>query len=242
MRNVLLENENNRLREALINEKKKRQRGKALLLKAPPQYDGGAIFWSPNKVQEARDQQAQKDANEKALQQQKEEEQIRKEAEKAEKARMLEERKRTRAIAKEIKLQTAAEKQVRKLANKPSVLHKRDSKYKGKSKAITPETSTDEQEEDDEDSDEKSVVEMAGPTPARSRRTRHINLPERYRNWFDNRMRVSAIDWLLLQKIRLIYNIYRAVQLQKLWVETPKIVRQVRPCVKRISTVRNYLQ
>jgi hypothetical protein len=44
VRNVLLENENNRLREALVNEKKKRQRGKALLLKAPAQYDGGAIF------------------------------------------------------------------------------------------------------------------------------------------------------------------------------------------------------
>ena len=47
VRNVLLENENNRLREALVNEKKKRQRGKPLLLEAPSQYDGGAIFWSP---------------------------------------------------------------------------------------------------------------------------------------------------------------------------------------------------
>jgi len=79
---------------------------------------------------------------------------------------MLDKRKHNRAIVKEIKLQTAAKIQARKLANKPSVLHKKDSKYKGKSKAITPETSTDEQEEDKEDSDEESVVEMAAPTPA----------------------------------------------------------------------------
>ena len=58
VRNTLLTHENNRLREALVNEKKKRKRGKALLLEAPPQYDGGAIFWSPQKVQEARDRQA----------------------------------------------------------------------------------------------------------------------------------------------------------------------------------------
>ena len=79
---------------------------------------------------------------------------------------MLEERKRTRAIAKEIKLQTAAEKQVRKLANKPSVLHKKDSKYRDKLKAIILETSTNEQEEDKEDSNKELVVEIAAPTPA----------------------------------------------------------------------------
>ena len=55
VRNVLLEDENNRLKEALINEKKKRQRGKALLLEPTPEYNGGAQFWSPQKVQEARE-------------------------------------------------------------------------------------------------------------------------------------------------------------------------------------------
>ena len=95
---------------------------------------------------------------------------------------MLDERKCTYVTVKEIKLQTATEKQVYKLANKPSVLHKKDSKYKGKSKAITPETSIDKQEEDEEDNNEESVVEMAVPTPAQSRRTRRINLPKRYRN------------------------------------------------------------
>ncbi|KAF2279446.1 uncharacterized protein EI97DRAFT_362832, partial [Westerdykella ornata] len=64
----ILQHENERLQEALLNEKKRRQRGKALLLKAPEDWHGGAVFWSPTKVQDARERQAQKDADEKALQ------------------------------------------------------------------------------------------------------------------------------------------------------------------------------
>ena len=51
----LLQHENKHLKEALINEKRRRQRGKPLLLEAPPEYYGGAVFWSPNKVKDARD-------------------------------------------------------------------------------------------------------------------------------------------------------------------------------------------
>ncbi|KAF1976803.1 hypothetical protein BU23DRAFT_565482 [Bimuria novae-zelandiae CBS 107.79] len=40
----LLQHENERLREALINEKKRRQRGKPLLLKAPQEYNSSAVF------------------------------------------------------------------------------------------------------------------------------------------------------------------------------------------------------
>ena len=181
VRNTLLTHENNRLREALVNEKKKRKRGKALLLEAPAQYDGGAVFWSPQKVQEARDRQAQKDANEKALRHQKEEDQLLREAQKAEKARMLEERKRTKAVAKELRLEAQAKKELRKLANKPSQPSRAASKSKGKSKAITPQASEDEDEPQEELSEEDSLLEMVAPTPARSRRNRNINLPERYR-------------------------------------------------------------
>ena len=92
---MLLENENDQLQKALVNKRKKRQHSKPLLFKAPLEYNGGTFFWLLTKVQKACDQQAQKEANEKALQQQKQEDQICKEAEKVEKARMLEERKRT---------------------------------------------------------------------------------------------------------------------------------------------------
>ena len=41
---TLLQHENKQLKEALINEKKRRQRGKPLLLKAPQEYNSGAVF------------------------------------------------------------------------------------------------------------------------------------------------------------------------------------------------------
>ncbi|KAF1999448.1 hypothetical protein P154DRAFT_399488, partial [Amniculicola lignicola CBS 123094] len=181
VRNILLENENNRLKEALVNEKKKRQRGKPLLLKAPTQYDGGAIFWSPQKVQEARDQQSKKDAEEEALQHQKDLDKIERAQKKAKKARMLEERQRTQAIAKEIKLQKQAEKQLQKATQKTPSSRKNSSKNKGKSKIITIESSTDEEEVDKGSDEEISLMEMGAATPARSRRNRNIRLPTRYR-------------------------------------------------------------
>ncbi|KAF1359492.1 hypothetical protein EJ07DRAFT_166062 [Lizonia empirigonia] len=45
---------NERLREALINEKKRRQRGKPLLLEAPNDHHAGIRVWSPSKLQEER--------------------------------------------------------------------------------------------------------------------------------------------------------------------------------------------
>jgi hypothetical protein len=95
---------------------------------------------------------------------------------------MLEERKRTKAVAKELRLEAQAQKQLRKLASKPSQLYKKVSKFNGKSKAITPQISEDEEEPQEELSDEGSVLEVAAPTPARSRRNRNINLPKRYRD------------------------------------------------------------
>ncbi|KAF1354266.1 hypothetical protein EJ07DRAFT_158662 [Lizonia empirigonia] len=58
---TLLQHENERLREALINEKKRRQRGKPLLLEAPNDHHAGIRVWSPSKVQQTRDRQEAKD-------------------------------------------------------------------------------------------------------------------------------------------------------------------------------------
>ena len=71
--NTLLHQENLGLREAFLNEKKRRQRGKALLLQPPEQYAGGAVFYSPSKVQRARELQQQKELNEEQSQHQKDE-------------------------------------------------------------------------------------------------------------------------------------------------------------------------
>ena len=95
---------------------------------------------------------------------------------------MLKERKRTRAIAKELKLQTQAEKKAQQLANKGTKVRQNNSKNKGKSKAITPSSSSESTDSDEELDDEESLLEIVAPTPARSRRNRHISLPKRYRN------------------------------------------------------------
>lgn len=183
VRNNLLQHENERLREALINEKKRRQRGKPLLLEAPTQYDGGAIFWSPSKVQDARDRQVQKEEAEKALQLQKDEKRRRKEEQKAEKTRMLEERKCMRAVAKEIRLQEQhakpAAQEEGKIARQADQQIKNGLKQakKGMQKAPTPPPAPSEDEED-VDIDFSLIM----PTLARSRRTRQIKLPKRYCN------------------------------------------------------------
>jgi hypothetical protein len=52
---TLLEHEIQGLKEALINERLRRKQGKALSLEALEEYHGGAVFWSPSKVKEARD-------------------------------------------------------------------------------------------------------------------------------------------------------------------------------------------
>jgi hypothetical protein len=68
---TLLEHEVKPLRKALINEKMRRKRGKPLLLEEPEEYHGGAVFWSPRKVKEARDRRQLKEREEEQLQHQK---------------------------------------------------------------------------------------------------------------------------------------------------------------------------
>ena len=57
LENILLKQQNNGLKQSLINEKKRRKRGKPLLLDFPTENDGGVIFFSPTKVQRAHNQQ-----------------------------------------------------------------------------------------------------------------------------------------------------------------------------------------
>ncbi|KAF2274785.1 uncharacterized protein EI97DRAFT_476301 [Westerdykella ornata] len=97
---IILKHEVKQLCEALHNEKKCYKRGKALLLELPEDYNSGAIFWSPSKVQKAHDRQIEKDAEEKAVQLQKDEDSKWREELKLQKAALLEERRCERAAAK----------------------------------------------------------------------------------------------------------------------------------------------
>ncbi|KAF2823132.1 hypothetical protein CC86DRAFT_265830, partial [Ophiobolus disseminans] len=95
---TLLEQEARGLKEALINERQRRKRGKALPLEAPEEYQGGAVFWSPRKVKEARDRLQHQEAEEKQQQLQK-----------AEAARLREVRRQAKAQAKQVRREARAE-------------------------------------------------------------------------------------------------------------------------------------
>ncbi|KAF1925225.1 uncharacterized protein M421DRAFT_400317 [Didymella exigua CBS 183.55] len=85
--------------QALINKRQRRKRGKALPLEAGEEYHGGAIFWSPRKVKEARDCQHQQELEEEQLQHQKAETARVREEQRQEKLRKVEARRAARAAA-----------------------------------------------------------------------------------------------------------------------------------------------
>jgi hypothetical protein len=112
--NILLKLRCQGLESALQNEKKKRQRGKALQFNIPPPENGGAVFYSPKKVQQARELQKQKDEAIQIAKASKEEKKVRQQQAKEEKQRLLEERKRIRASQRELRLIEAEQKKHQK--------------------------------------------------------------------------------------------------------------------------------
>jgi hypothetical protein len=105
--NILLRLRCEGLETALVREQKRRNRRKPLLLDPSAEYDGGAIFYSPSKVQRARDLQAEKEEAARRARIAKEEDKIRRQQEKEEKKRLMEERKKTRAFNRQMKIHEA---------------------------------------------------------------------------------------------------------------------------------------
>jgi hypothetical protein len=103
IRSVLAEHENVRLKEALVNERQRRKRGRALPLEADEEYHGGAIFWSPRKVKEARDRQLQQELEEEQLQHQRAEAARLREDQRQEKLQAVQQRRVARAAARLIR-------------------------------------------------------------------------------------------------------------------------------------------
>ena len=103
-KNILLKLQVQGFEKALDLEQKRRQRAKPLQFELRTPEDGMAIFYSPNKVQQARDKAAQKEEAARQLREEKDKDKLRKIEEKAEKRRQIEQRKRTRAVAREVKL------------------------------------------------------------------------------------------------------------------------------------------
>jgi hypothetical protein len=118
--NELLTYENQGLREAITVEKKKRKRGKPLMSILREGDVGTGMFFSPKKIQKARDLHAQSEAEKAREKVEKEAKKLQKEKEKVEKRRLLEERKEIRLQARLQRLQEkeakSQEKQAKKVA------------------------------------------------------------------------------------------------------------------------------
>ena len=71
--NELLHHENNGLRAAISTKKRHQKKSKTLDLQHGEEYHGGATFWSPRKIQEAREREATKQQEAEQLQLQKSE-------------------------------------------------------------------------------------------------------------------------------------------------------------------------
>ncbi|KAF1366006.1 hypothetical protein EJ07DRAFT_94019, partial [Lizonia empirigonia] len=189
IRSVLAEHENVRLKEAPINERQRRKRGKALPLEAAEEYHGGAFFWSPRKVKEAVDRQLQQGLEEEQLQHQKAEAARVREEQRQEKLRAVEARRAARAAARlmrqEEKAREAADRALRQVARRTQQRLQQAQKtaQRGKRRRLKVATKAGSKKRaaaQPQGGGEASGA-AAGPPPSQSRHGRSIKLPAKYR-------------------------------------------------------------
>ncbi|KAF1362955.1 hypothetical protein EJ07DRAFT_163521 [Lizonia empirigonia] len=177
IRSVLAKHENVRLKEALINERQRRKRGKALSLEAEEEYHGGAVFWSPRKVKEARDRQLQQGLEEEELQHQRAEAARLREEQRQEKLQAVQQRRAARAAARLMRQEEKARRAQQRLqrAQKTSQKSKKRS-LKASIKAASKKRAAAQPQ-----GGGKASGAAAGPPPSQSRHGRAIKLPSKYR-------------------------------------------------------------
>lgn len=181
----LLQLENEQLREALSHEKKRRQRSNALLLEPPEEYHGGAVFYSPQKVQQARDRQHQKELDEAAVQHQKSEAIKLRNEQKLLKQAALEERRHLRLTAKQqrdkLKAAEAAAREEQKIAKQAEKQLQNDVQLSRRWQRQSIKAQT----KDEIDTvvgvdDRASAIASATPTVT-TRRGRNVKLPAKFK-------------------------------------------------------------
>jgi hypothetical protein len=114
----LLEHEAQGLRQALTNERLRRKQGKALPLEQPEEDHGGAVFWSPRKVKEARDRQQQQEQEEEQQRLQKAKRGHVREDQKQAKLQAVQQRRTARAAARVVREKEKAEQASRAAARR----------------------------------------------------------------------------------------------------------------------------
>ena len=185
----LLTHEAQGLRQALNNERLRRKRGNALPLEQPEEYHGGAVFWSPRKVKEARDRQLQQGLEEEQLQHQKAKAARLRKEKRQEKLKAVQARRAARAAARLMrqgeKAREAANRASRQAACRTQQRLQQAQKTAQRGKKIRLKVATKAGSKkrvatQREGSSEASGA-AAGPPPSQSRHGRAIKLPAKYR-------------------------------------------------------------
>jgi hypothetical protein len=184
--NDLLYTEVKGLRKAIQVTKKHKKKSKTLDLQQRQEYYGGAVFWSPSKIREAR-------FRERVKKQQEEEQQLEKARTKAEKAQKKvlqfqekEERERLRVEKREERERIKAGKQAareRKKQEKQNTQKSIQTSQKGKRKALKPVTGpVQEKQKRGVDADDGGDAQTRDPSPVRTTRGgRNIKIPQKFK-------------------------------------------------------------
>jgi hypothetical protein len=120
VQNELLNHEVKGLKEALNTKKKRQKKSKPLDLQQRQEYHGGAVFWSPRKVQEARARQVVRDRDEIDQQRQKDERARIRAANKLLKDQLIEEKRVARERREKEKAKLPAKLPAKPLAKPPA--------------------------------------------------------------------------------------------------------------------------
>ncbi|EED13953.1 conserved hypothetical protein [Talaromyces stipitatus ATCC 10500] len=180
--NALLKAQVEGLQRTVVNLKKRQNKKKPLLLDLHSEKEGGAIFFSPSKVQQARDLQLQKDKNTAQEQARKDDKKLQQKL--AREAQKLEriEKAQIRQTKREQRQQEAAEKERQKEEQK---LAKLADLQLQKDVLTTPKPCTNQRNPNSKQSKPKisneAKEEVIEEVIATNRRGRQIRLPVRYR-------------------------------------------------------------
>ncbi|CBF80652.1 hypothetical protein AN8487.2 [Aspergillus nidulans FGSC A4] len=181
-KNILLKLQCKGLQIALQNKKKKRQRGKPLQFQLKASDNGGAVFYSPQKIQQAQDLQLGKERAAEQLKASKEEQKVRRQQEKEAKQRLIEDHRKIQASQQEIHCLEAEQKRQEKedariskeAAKQLQIDFQQAKKTPRKSSKASNHTDT-------QDTGPPSHVVVEEVPPTVNRRGREIRLPQRFR-------------------------------------------------------------
>jgi hypothetical protein len=181
--NILLKLRCKGLEKAIMKKQKKGNRGKALMSELRAPENGGAIFYSPSKVQRARELQAEKEHAAELHRTMREEDKARRQAEKAEKTHLMDKKREEKRLNKEIRLREQEEKKRQKeddrIARQANLQLQNDTRQAQKGKKKTNKATIIEEEENISSLGVPEALEVVPPI---NRRGRQLRLPQRYRD------------------------------------------------------------